>query len=78
MVWFDVDGARHYLAQQQGSSVPSRKVIYRMVDHGLKVSRAEGKRAAQRGGTRMYFCPDWIDEFLLARAAQGKGQQEAA
>lgn len=68
MTWFDIDGARRYLAQQEGSVVPSRKAIYRMVDSGLRVARAEGRPDAKRGGTRMLFCAEWIDEFLTARA----------
>ena len=70
MIWFDIDGARYYLAQHQGCSVPSRKVIYRMVEQGLRVARREGRLDAKpkRGGTRMFFCPEWIDEFLVSRA----------
>jgi hypothetical protein len=50
MTWFDIDGARAYLAQH-GGTLPPRRVLYRMVRHGLKVSRpATGK------GVRMHFC----------------------
>jgi hypothetical protein len=74
MRWFDVDGARHYLSQQQGSSVPSRKAIYRMVEQGLRVARGENNPKRRRGGTRMFFCPEWIDEFLLGRSMQATGK----
>jgi hypothetical protein len=70
VTWFDVDGARHYLAQIDGSGLPPRKTIYRMVEQGLRVARAQEKAERKRGGTRMYFCPDWIDAFLVERAVQ--------
>jgi hypothetical protein len=61
VTWFDIDGARRYLAQH-GAEPPPRKALYRMVKHGLKVARAEGK------GSRMFFCAEWIDEFLVKQA----------
>jgi hypothetical protein len=70
MTWFDVDGARNYLAQQKGSSLPSRKTIYRMVENCLRVARAEQRADRKRGGTRMFFGPDWIDQFLLNQSVQ--------
>jgi hypothetical protein len=58
MRWFDVDGAREYLSQNGGKK-PSRKVIYLMANAGLKVSR---------DGKRLYFCSEWIDEYLIGKA----------
>lgn len=72
MRWFDVDGARHYLAQQQGSSVPSRETIYRMVADGMRVARAEQKPGRKRGGTRMFFTPEWMDQYLVGKAVVGQ------
>jgi hypothetical protein len=61
MRWFDVDGGREYMTQQEEAQKPSRKVMYRMVQDGLRVARC---------GRRMWFCAEWIDEFLAERAVQ--------
>ena len=54
MSWFDVDGARSYLTRP-GLKPPSRKVIYKMVTKGLRVSRH---------GHALWFCEAWIDEYM--------------
>jgi len=77
VIWFDVDGCRHYLAAHQGSSLPSRKTIYRLVAQGMRVARAEQSPGRKRGGSRMFFCPEWIDAFLCGRATAGGAQIDA-
>jgi hypothetical protein len=62
MRWFDVDGAREHLAYDGGKR-PSRKVIYAMVDQGLRVARIGDT------GRRMMFSAEWLDEFLCQRAS---------
>jgi hypothetical protein len=66
MTWFDVDGARRYLAGQppvhngtlDKRFRPTRKTVYGLVDAGLKVARLGDN------GRRLLFCAQWIDEFL--------------
>lgn len=70
MKWFDVDGARDYLAECGSTRTPngrerrpSRKVLYNMVKAGLKVSRPHGDR-------HLVFCAEWIDEYLQQRTTK--------
>ena len=63
MRWFDVDGAREYLAQ--GGRKPSRKMIYNLAASGLKVARIGAS------GRRLMFSAEWIDEHLQQRGAAG-------
>jgi hypothetical protein len=72
MRWFDVDGARDYLAECGFSKLPggrgrerrpSRRVLYDMVTGGMKVARLGDS------GRRLVFCAEWIDEYLQ-RAAE--------
>jgi hypothetical protein len=73
MTWFDIDGARAYLAQGFGKP-PSRKVVYNMVKAGLRVARLGTPSVVTRKGRthtqqRMVFCAEWVDEFLQQRSA---------
>ncbi|HUK32730.1 MAG TPA: hypothetical protein VLV86_02400 [Vicinamibacterales bacterium] len=62
MTWFDVDGAREYLARG-ASKKPSRKTIYAMVSAGMKVARLGTT------GRRLMFSAEWIDEHLQQTAS---------
>jgi hypothetical protein len=66
VIWFDVDGAREYLAQG-GAKKPSRKTVYNLVNAGLKVARVGAS------GRRLMFCAEWIDAFLT-QAAERLGE----
>jgi hypothetical protein len=57
--WFSIDGARQYLTRE-GERPPSRKVIYSMVADGMRVSRH---------GRRIWFCAEWVDEFMEKKAS---------
>jgi hypothetical protein len=65
MAWFDVDGARARLTYA-GGKPPSRKVLYNMVDDGLRVARI---------GRRLWFCDAWIDDYLESKAS-GKSRTQ--
>ena len=63
--WLQVDGARNYLGGV------SRKTVYAMVAAGMKVARLSEQTLDARGRlshVRMWFCREWIDEFLEARS----------
>lgn len=70
MQWFDVDGARLYLAgrpvQHDGrldpKFKPTRKVVYNMVAAGLRVARLGNT------GRHLMFSGEWIDSFLEQQA----------
>jgi len=61
MTWFDVDGARGYLAHH-GGTTPSRKMVYNLVAAGMKVARVGST------GRRLMFSAEWIDEYLESKA----------
>jgi len=73
MTWFDVDGARLYLAGQPTQHdgrldpkfKPSRKVVYGLVDAGMRVARLGDT------GRRLMFSGERIDEFLESTAGKG-------
>jgi hypothetical protein len=85
MTWLDVRGVREYLSNGQtdesGEPIVSKKVVYHMIDAGLKVSRVGEatpdnqvdrsvilkRRRGQHGG-RILTCPEWIDEFVISKA----------
>ena len=73
MTWFNVDGARRYLRGESPHAderldpkkKPTRKVVYRMVEDGMRVARSgEGQQP------RLIFSPEWIDEYLTARSQE--------
>ena len=65
MTWFDVDGARAYLAHG-GGKMPSRKVLYNMVAAGMRVARLGDS------GRRMLFAAEWIDAHLQRTAERDR------
>jgi hypothetical protein len=60
MQWFNVDGARDYLAQR--GPKPSRKTVYNMAAAGMKVAHIG------ESGRRLMFCAEWVDAFLAESA----------
>jgi hypothetical protein len=72
MHWFDVDGARLYLAARPVEHTgrldpkfkPTRKVVYNMVAAGMKVARLGDKKR------RLMFSAEWIDQHLTSAAQE--------